>query len=419
VVSDREPVDVDRLLEALRHDDERTVIDTFRGRSEPERRAAAGIVFALTREHQAGLERDRALYGACFACGTLAEIKRMDIAHQWGGVCNDVTYEVLLDRRPKWVTAWATWALDRQARPSGRGEGMWTLVRKLIRAGVCEPLDTDAYIIGMLFGLGSYQFNMPWDDEACRRHMDAVRVQRTDHLLLADPGLLEHEVWQIFEVPGRPSRQLGHTKPTRDRWTVALVTLSREGHLDRDRLLTATLDALARDITAFQANWFIGLWWTLRPTLPERQQHQQAVLHLLGHHVSAIVNFALGELERTQDGGAPGAPTLLVKAIEPALLTMPVATVKQALKLLDRIAKEDVSGRRSAVAAAATGLLHTNAAVRAATVRFIVRHAHGLDAELASVVQASLDGLTPEEQEKLRVALLIDEINLPVTSEPG
>ena len=59
----REPIDVDLLLDAVRVDDENTVIELFRGRTEPERREVAPRVFE---EHGS-----RSFYGACFACGTL------------------------------------------------------------------------------------------------------------------------------------------------------------------------------------------------------------------------------------------------------------------------------------------------------------------------------------------------------------
>jgi hypothetical protein len=307
------------------------------------------------------------------------------------------------------VTSWAVWALDRQATLSGGATHLWYLVRQLIRAGVCDPLDTDGYILGMVFGelsfgvpfrwFGNEGLGIPRNDAAIDAAFDSMRKRLLADALRSDPGLLEREIWRIFEVPGRPSRQLG--VPNERGWISALTTLSASGEIDRYRLHDAVLDALARDITAYQATWFASLWHALDPAPAERERNQARLLHLLGHPVPVVVQFSLDEMDALAAGGTLDAKGFSAE-VDGVLLTMPVATARHALGLLDRIAVTQPSARTQALVATATGLLHASASVRAASARLIATRAVNGDTEVAAAIEANGGALTDREAGRLR-----------------
>lgn len=404
-----EPIDVDRVLEDVFRGNDDGVVEAFVGRTEAERRVVARRVFSslqpVTPRGQSPLRTivplrhwDTAC-AAFFACGSLGEIKSLRTEHHFGQMCNDTTVQILVDRRPSWATAWASWALEGQARASGRAPGMWMLVRKLIRAGVCEPIDTEAYTIGMIFGILSFDYNRRsrWDHEQVFAHAQGVRQTKLADVLLEDPELLDHDVWRIFEVPARPSRQLGCGPRDRpDGWTRAFVSLAASGHLDRDRLLDATLDSLARDIRHRHANWFIRLWRTLEPTSEERTRRQDRLLHLLAHRATGVVDFALDELTTIDGLGRLDAPAF-IEEVSGGLMTMPVATVSRALRLLARMATADSRYRTEGLVAATSALLHVNARVRRSAISLMVRQGRPGDFGLIEAIETHRGALSREE----------------------
>ena len=117
-------------------------------------------------------------------------------------------YEVFADRRPDWVGDWADLAL---------GDAMWwrssawELVRRLIRDGLMERPDSDAYVRGLMAGMWS--------------HNEGVRER-----LEADPELLEWEVWRLFEVEGRDGVSLASIDGgQRHGWTTGARRARRRG----------------------------------------------------------------------------------------------------------------------------------------------------------------------------------------------
>ncbi|MET0715559.1 MAG: DUF6493 family protein, partial [Mycetocola sp.] len=385
----RPPLDADELIAAWKIGDDDTVLAAFRGRSESERRAVAPTLFKAARHPEYPEppayphEYDDTVMAALFACGSLTEVKRLD--HRFGPMCNELTYEVLVDRQPSWITAWAEWALDRNASPSGSADALWWLVRKLIRARVCEPLDSDGYILGMISGLSDHWYlrrgrwtanehnGVPGDpaayDQWYKRYHSGTPT--LVELLRADPELIDQEIWRLFEVPGRPSCGLGPPdRNGKDGWITAFVTLADDGEIDRMRLLDTTLDALARDISQYQTRWFVALWQALEPTNEERATFQDSLLHLITHPVNTVVRFALGELTRLEYVGGVDAARFCAE-IDGAVITGSVDVAQAALSVLARLAQRDPTNATTAAVPLASGLLHANVRVRQTAARLL------------------------------------------------
>jgi hypothetical protein len=422
--SSRPPIDLGALVESLQEGDDAAVIAAFRGRTEAERRAVAPHLLGLRRAGwQYTIEDDGTMrrvphrfldtaVAALFGCCTLTEIKRLDVEHKFGKMCNDTTYEVLVDRRPPWVTSWASWACERQARKSGRAFGLFGLVRPLIRAGVCDPLDTDAYILAMVFWKDrEYNFKVRWfgdpmcnppRDEANRRALaeHAAGCRTFTQKLLDDPALIDDELWRIFDVGWRPSRVVS------EKWNrhliTAFVTLAATGRIERDRVLSSTLDTLTRDTTTpMPASFFIALWRAFEPSLAERSAHQAGFLHLLNQPLSSVVSFALDQLEELEQDGALHARGFVAE-VEGVLLTMPVDTVLRALKALERIARDESDVAAEALVVVTAALLHANPKVHDAAASVLARCARTIDATVAAAIEAKLEGVSPALVARLR-----------------
>src|SRR5258708_40353831 len=95
----------------------------------------------------------------------------------------------------------------------------WSVIRKMIVQGIVSPPTTDAYISCMVGAA-------PWKESI-------------KEWLLANPALLENEVWRTFEVEGlRGTSLAGRDKyvASDHTWSFAFREFANEGRLDRARL---------------------------------------------------------------------------------------------------------------------------------------------------------------------------------------
>src|SRR5262249_14289632 len=141
-------------------------------------------------------------------------------------------------RKPKWLEQWCKWVL-------GVNQQSWSVVRRLVREGLCERPDRDEYYLFMLHG-------------------DLFGGPRK--LLESDPALLEHELWELFRRPGIREASLAQDH----RWSDALVALSAEGRISRDRLLDASLEALELPFKPYHTTWYRNFHEALKPMVAER-----------------------------------------------------------------------------------------------------------------------------------------------------
>lgn len=422
----REPIDPGAVIEALARGDNEAALAMFQGRTEAERRPVGAVLGPLaaqlwytTRELPRYDRLVPHIYAdlscaAVFACCTLTQVKRLN-EHRFGLMCTDLTVDVLVDRRPPWVTAWATWALEQEARPSGRADGLFILVRKLIRAGVCEPLDTDPYILAMLHC--DHNYYGPWrrhqalelrprtqEERFARQRAREAAKRSIRQILLDDPELLDREVWRIFDVRGRPSRELNSSPERAAEWIGTLVTFADEGRLDRSRMLNATLDALTRGLTKRQAGWFVDLWHALQVTPQERTGRQDRLLHLLANPVASPVSLALDELDLLEAAGELDVQSFVTE-VEGVLMTQPVALVRKALRLLDRVARDHPESRTDAHIVMTAAFVHANPGVRDAAITSLGRGPRPLAAPVALAVEANIDGLSQPQINKITALL--------------
>ncbi len=365
----------DTLQRILETGDEDACADFFRGMPERERRGLA----PLCREWPAALsqrprDEHRALAGAAriarVCTASLTELRRIPWYER---PSTDRFFELLSDRRPEWLEKWALGLLENERYWIG-----WRLVRRLVRAGLVPKPDHPHYTLGIIDGVVGW----PKPDapiEAC---------------LLADPELLEADIWKLFEVEGDGNCSLAMRDGNRKPWQGALIALMDQGHLARERLHRCSLEAMERGFTSYHAKWFTAFYDATSPTPEEERAHAGAYLRLCGVGTDSVVSWAFGRAA-AQARRRAYAPAALVRGVALVLLARGKGLVKRALKLIVRTAKDAPGVRIEAAVIAAQALHHDAVDVQAAALTAIEALAPGDDPALAAALAPYVGTVAP------------------------
>ena len=255
-----------------------------------------------------------------------ASFSQWKSVRRYGLPSDDLVLRILRHRRVTWLNEMVELICESDDPFNSR----WNLIRGLVREGLCAPPKSGRYIDRMLEV-------MITESSATKRSLKAA--------LLADPGLLEHEIWRIFETEPEP-RSIGllaavvnmSGKPETS-WEVALVELAKKGSISRERLLDATIDGLSRDLHERRARWFAMLHDRLEPTSEELAARVTRYRDLLGSRNASTVALALPVVRKLVKAGRL-EPSSLVDRLAPILHVKAKAMVKQALTLLDQAATQ-------------------------------------------------------------------------------
>ncbi|MBI2214764.1 MAG: hypothetical protein HYU52_14050 [Acidobacteria bacterium] len=343
------------------------------GLTEADRRRFSKEVSSAYRKVHDGIEGSMNLRLAVVAICPWTDVKRANSRFfSWSDSpeCDSTAdvIRILRERRPEWIDKFIAQELDKEWP-------RWSVVRGLVRDGVCERPSADNYIINMVrssAGAGWYQQRRPL-------------LQR----IKEDPTLLEHEIWRIFEVdtvrgqlfPGAGSTwQDEHGSA----WGPALIALAREGALDRRRLLHAAHETLRRGLQLRDTPFYVRLIKELEPGPEERAALREAYLDLLSHRTDAVARFALEQCAVLLKDGSLESHALISR-IAPMLQRETKAPAEAALTLLARMVKKDASLSIEAARVAVDALRHPSADVHEKALDFIATL--GAPAELAGLVE--------------------------------
>lgn len=259
-----------------------------------------------------------------------------------------------VDEAPRWL---ARLVRDRLADLAERRvwDNAFETIRALERLRLIDLQADDTYVLAVVSTNG-----------------DRFAPLRAD-CLRADPELRENVVWRMFEVEGGGEISLANVdkySPERNGWKQAFLDLTADGTLPRDRVLTAALDALNRDFSAYRAGWYARLYDALAPTTEELASHQDRFRRLLRSEIAATVKLAVTRLTAVSKTGLiDDAAT--VPALPPALLVSVKGTAVAAVRLLADIADRTPALAGQVAAAAATALGHPHADVQKAAAKLI------------------------------------------------
>src|SRR5262245_14806601 len=289
---------------------------------------------------------------ALAATATLAELQRSGRWWFSAAAC-----EALATRRPSWLMEAMEVGLAQVSSCFVIGD-IAHGINCLVADGIAPVPQHAYYAIGIAYG---YVF--PKDK---RPLIDRVRN---------DLPRIEPAIWRQFEVEGDGEISLAHfdkyiAQKSGGRWADALVVLVSEGRLDRQRLLDASLDALALGFAQFRAGWFSRFHERLAPTPDERAARRERYLALLANPIGPTVSFALAALRIVQKVGKLDASAVLAR-IEPAVFAKAAATAKGALGLLALTARSAPQLHSEITRVAAIGLEHPSSEVQAAALELL------------------------------------------------
>lgn len=223
----------------------------------------------------------------------------------------------------------------------------WAFVRALVRDGLCaRPVDNDA-LRGYLQLMVS-DLNPGWPRPA----MPYVPLSTQ---LLADPGLLDEEIWLLFETDTHAFDDAwlrNHPRRPADyeSWSDALIRLANEGRIDRQRLLDTSLAGLWKSSNNSVLSGCHKLHSRLAPSADEVDAREGRYRELLGHRSGHVVGFALRQLAPiARRRPLAAVPTLAAMA---PLFALPAkAQPLTALKLVDRLLQQAKPDGETAAAA--------------------------------------------------------------------
>ena len=213
----------------------------------------------------------------------------------------------------------------------------WKTLRSLIREGICTKPTSDDYIRLMADDLRDTFHYLP-----------GVQFVPLSRKLLAEPDVLEVDVWRLFELDTYAFTfsfyDAVKRTPEYESWADALKRLADEGHIDRQRLLTAVLDALSMGFKRNTLTGFIKFHDFLEPTIDELSERQDTFIELASNPAPHVVTFALGALKQLDKAGrlddvaflnaAPSVFTVRSKAQPKAALVLVRLCVERNAALL-------------------------------------------------------------------------------------
>ena len=234
------------------------------------------------------------------------------------------TFGILKDRNPAWLSDWIEYRLD-----NNNSVFLWELVRKLMALGLIEKPQTTGYLRSMVF-----YFNV-WNSKKKQTPLPSI-VDRLKKV----PDTFE-DIYRLFEIETvafQKSYMESYSKKPENfqTWTTAIGILCEQGHLDRGRILDASLDGLNRGFPELQLSGFIKVHDHLNPTDQEITERQSAYIDLLNIRISRVSDFVLKKLSKLHRIRKLDAIAFF-ENISPITELSTKGPIKSALKLSKRI----------------------------------------------------------------------------------
>jgi tetratricopeptide (TPR) repeat protein len=273
--------------------------------------------------------------------------------------------------------------------------GAWRYVNAIFEAGLIDEPVSDEYVLGMIHAFVDLRRTQNECQPATLLEDDRIESR---------PRTLETTLWRLFEVEGGGEISLANHDQILGRkglgnWAFVLWNLVFEGKIDRDRTLTASLEALNRGFSQFRAGWFSRFHEQLAPTLDERAARLQHYLDLLASPIPPTVSFAIKALQKLQKAKRLPAD-LLLQHIEPALYSQTANIVKTALAMLAQALKSGLNHGSEGVQLAAIALEHQKPDVQSKAWEIIEKNGAKDDENLRVRIQGSIElvaaGLKPQ-----------------------
>lgn len=294
--------------------------------------------------------------------------------------------QILDARRPSWLPDW----IADCTRDGDRGNSIWPVEHGLIASGALPANTSDEYLQRMVHGLYN-RFGA--DDEVKTDNLKGLPKTLKD-ALLADPALLEHEVWRLFEV------ETAAFEHNWSEWRPTLIELCKAGKLDRERLLKSSVHGMALPLRQGVLAGFGKFHADLKPTLSEREALSAEYLALLVAQTPIVVGHALDSLEDLIKAKRLQASAFL-DACPPLFHLAKKGAPVRAIKLIKQLVKDEPSCRQAAARAVLAALAHESADVQEAAIALLESLRAELPADLHKEIRAKADHVAASLRRRL------------------
>lgn len=384
----------DEVGERIRSSSGLQILEWLSPLDQKQRRAFARSVSGLFQQWQetrfermAGKARpvfqdEDALKVAVLATATASELRRFGHAVLPRSIA---LLDVMRVLSPDWLDQWVEEFIEKHPSITFRLAPLW-------RAGLCRRPAGDARILGYY-----------------------------DHysgLKLADHPEFNEDIWRFFSVEGGGELSLAtHDKYRRNEtWSDRLLVLAKDGTLDRQRLLDASLDALEMDFSQFRAGWYSRFHEALMPTLDEQSVRAERYLQLLSTSIPPTLSLALQALKRLQAASLLD-PGDLLDCLAPALVARHKSAAMDALHLLAGAGKRAPARSDGIATLAITALASEVAPVQAKALEVIAGSGAAESPAMQALLAAHRTVVAPSV--RARLAQLLAEPERPLPKVPA
>ncbi|HVA45330.1 MAG TPA: DUF6493 family protein [Pirellulales bacterium] len=296
--------------------------------------------------------------------------------------------QILDARRPAWLAKWIEADVKREPRVT-----TWFVERSLIRSGALPANETEGYVQRMAEENAIFDRGDEFKTDNLKQQFDSWK-----DVLLADPDLLEHDVWRLFEVENNAFRYRF------DPWASALKELSDEERLDRARLLEASIRAASLPMKESVLSAYGKFHEYLEPTIDEREKLIDEYMLLLESRVPIVVGFALKALEVVAKAKRLPAEAFFA-ACEPVFRLDKKTHPAKAIALTRLLIKQDAGCKAAAALAMARALASDIPDVQEAAMDTLESLNDHLGREAADAINDAIERVAAALKPRLRTLL--------------
>ncbi len=218
--------------------------------------------------------------------------------------------------------------------------------------------------------------------------------------LRADPDLLTDEIWQIFDkYPLNPSNDHFSAGDGQHEWSwaYAFAELSKDGSLDRQRLLRACLEAMGRCVNPKRTAWF----WSVHETLEVSDDERQGLLSLYLKNLSlpypAVVGSILDALTRVAKERRLRGEDFIM-AVPPVFQLKPKGPPLTALKILGFLWQQSPLLGQAIAEQAIRAMSHEKQEIQKTALDLFEKVTTKPDQQLTQLLAGQFDNLQPSLQ---------------------
>lgn len=220
------------------------------------------------------------------------------------------------------------------------------------------------------------------------------KVTYDSNLLLKRDITLKEHIWTIFEhessvawIDDSVQRAYKEGITTQDESiSTALYRFSLSGHLDRNRLLKATLSTFHRDFKKDMASWFSALFEKLQPTIEELLSLQEEMMQVFTSPYTKPINVMLQQLKKlaTEEGFRYQE---FIERATPLLFSCPKNSLTIIYAIFEQIAKYHPEMKESCCLALCQLFLRKDESLQKKTADFILKYGNPSSSVMIETLQ--------------------------------